>query len=298
MKKKKFGEAPNNYKKIFFLSIPYTNFFFSAPRKMPRKRPRNPKKRKAAEYEQDPELRWASKKRSQKAIDRLKDEEEKGGRTPKDFERLINMSNMATKKGQNKDSNDGKSQQERGRRKNNTKASSTKKNSDAEELKIQPGERMADFARRVDQALPMVKARSGSPSRVDKKRQKQREKALRQAEQRRKEKGIDEDEDELDQQQKDEEGTLGKRKGKRASSPDPWANIQAKQEPPKFGEVADRPPDLKNPTKRMNNVPKSAGSMARRHMLEDERNRFIERYRALIEQKNNGSNDDSNKALE
>lgn len=234
---------------------------------MPRKKPRNPLKRKPVEYNQDPDAVRTKKKKT--VNPRIEEEEKLGGKTPKEFQRLLNMSKRQPAKAQS-------SEPERGRKKPNEKKPDTTSNT--EELKIQPGEKMADFVRRVDQALPLVKARSGSPSRADKKRQKQREKALRQAEQRRKEKGSDDEEEEMLQKQQQE-------LAKRSPSPDPWACLEAKNVKPKFNEVASKPPELKAPTKLMKNVPKAAGSMARRDMLEQERNRFIERYRALMEQK-------------
>ena len=56
--------------------------------------------------------------------------------------------------------------------------------------------------------------------------------------------------------------------------------MNAKAPVPKFGEVADRPPELPL-RKQKSSIPKSAGSLARREMLEQERARFIEEYRKL-----------------
>lgn len=241
---------------------------------MPRKKPRNPLKRKPVEYNQDPDA-VRTKKKKKTVNPRIEEEEKLGGKTPKEFQRLLNMSKKEPAKAQSNDSERGRKKQ---KKPNDKKQDGDAGSSKAEELKIQPGEKMADFVRRVDQALPLVKARSGSPSRADKKRQKQREKALRQAEQRRKEKGTDDEEEEMLQQQE-------QKLSKRSPSPDPWAHLEARNVKPKFNEVASKPPELKAPTKLMKNVPKAAGSMARRDMLEKERNRFIERYRALMENK-------------
>jgi hypothetical protein len=239
---------------------------------MPRKKPRNPLKRKSVEYNQDPDA-VKTKKKKKTVNPRIEEEEKLGGKTPKEFQRLLNMSKKEPTKAQTSEPERGRKLPKKANEKKPEAGSTT-----AEELKIQPGEKMADFVRRVDQALPLVKARSGSPSRADKKRQRQRERALRQAEQRRKEKGTDDVEEEMLQQQE-------QKVSKRSPSPDPWAHLEARDVKPKFNEVSSKPPELKAPTKLMKNVPKAAGSMARRDMLEQERNRFIERYRALMEHK-------------
>lgn len=64
----------------------------------------------------------------------------------------------------------------------------------------------------------------------------------------------------------------------RDDSPDPFARLTAP--PIKFGEVADRPPELPK-LHIKGGVPRAAGSQARRELLEAERERFIQKYREL-----------------
>lgn len=148
-------------------------------------------------------------------------------------------------------------------------------------LKMMPGESWADFNRRVNNALPLVHKkktkRDNHNSFFQEKGKKGNNSDLKNAK----------DEDSKDEENYDENGNErgGKKKRKRENSPDPWAHLETKKDRPKFGEIADRPPDLRVPTKLLNNVPKSAGSMARRYILQTEREKIIEGYRALMEKK-------------
>lgn len=247
---------------------------------MPRKKPRNPLKRKKVEYDADPNTLINPKKKrkgKKNGGDSFDPDDEIGGKTPKEFQRLLSM---AQNPGKNK-KKDTPAETQRGRTKNTQKtksAESTNTKSQPGPLKIMPGEKMAEFARRVDEAMPLPRARTGSPSRSDKKKAKKREKAAKAEAEAKKKAGSDDDEEE-------EEDEATRVLSKREPSPDPWAHLEVKKEKPKFGEVADRPPELNLPSKLLPNVPKSAGSMARREMLEEERKRFIEGYRKLMEQK-------------
>lgn len=159
----------------------------------------------------------------------------------------------------------------------------------AQELKIKPGESMGEFSRRVNEALPVGRGKSEGPSRGALRAQKKRakvEKELEASRQRKLERGeIDDDEEDTNVRwsQRGSTKISGGKRGKRDVSPDPWAHLQ--KPAPKFGDVADRPPELNLPSKMLNNVPKSAGSMAKRFMLQQERQKFIDGYRALMEQK-------------
>lgn len=157
----------------------------------------------------------------------------------------------------------------------------------AAELKIKPGESMSDFSRRVNEALPVGRAKSEGPSRGALRAQKKRarvEKEQAAARQRKIEKGELDDEEDADVRWS-QKGTTTRNKttGKREVSPDPWAHLQ--KPAPKFGDVADRPPELNLSAKILNNVPKSAGSLAKRYMLQSERQKVIDGYRALMESK-------------
>lgn len=164
------------------------------------------------------------------------------------------------------------------------------------DLKIKPGESMGDFSRRVNDALPMGRAKSGGPSRGALRTAKKRarmEAEVAAARQKRIERGEDNGGDDDDPDGNDIEtsgnakwndrGTKRNKSGKREVSPDPWGHL--KKPAPKFGDVVDRPPELKLSAKMLSNVPKAAGSMAKRFMLQDERQKVIDGYRALMESK-------------
>lgn len=236
---------------------------------MPRKRPRNPLKRRTVEFDADPteNINISRKKRSKHKDDAEVDD------TPKAFKRLMAYSakkQASTKTSEMQDIND----------KNNIHSNSGSKPSKksdrnpAPALKIMPGEKLSEFSRRVDESLPLIKARSGSPSRAHKRKQKKRAKAEAQKK-KNKDESDDDEEDEMEQ----------KKRLKREPSPDPWQHLQRSK--PKFNDVVDKPPELNLPKKFLSNIPKSAGSMAKRLMLEQERRRFIDEYRTLMEQRRN-----------
>ncbi|ANB11987.1 conserved fungal protein [Sugiyamaella lignohabitans] len=246
---------------------------------MPRKRARNPLKRKQVDFDTAPSVLINPKKVSKKnkaASKPTQNGDDMEDDMPKEFKRLMNWSNK--KQGKVAKGTEG---EERGRsrtRESTSSVASISNTTPAADLKILPGERMSDFSRRVNEALPLVKARKGSPSRADKR--KARKRAKDEANSRKKK--DDDDDDDNDEDDEDQKP----KKGKREPSPDPWAHLESKK--PKFGDVADRPPELNLPTKLLRNVPKSAGSLARRVILEEERDRVIQSYRALMEQKRGG----------
>lgn len=133
---------------------------------------------------------------------------------------------------------------------------------------------MSEFSRRVDAAIPLpTKARGGDSRKEIRNAKKHKAKAehLRSEyhqkwdAKRRRQEEAEADAEDIDVSDDGE---------------DVWASVNAKAKKPKFGEVADRPPELKK-LKQFSSVPKSAGSLARREMLEAERQRFIDQYRKL-----------------
>jgi hypothetical protein len=200
-------------------------------------------------------------------------------------------------------------------------AQSTSTSSDPT-LKIQPGERLADFAARVDQALPMGGLTRKGNTKVEgiKERQTKTEKRLqklyaewREEETRRKDaiEEFQEKQEELAEEKETEfggqslafpEGRRKKRKrllGETAASDDedPWAVLKERREKPKgLHDVVQAPPTLKVIPKEkfkvrngakvnVANVPANAGSLKRREELGDARREVIERYRTMMKGK-------------
>ncbi|KAI5368115.1 hypothetical protein Slin15195_G032480 [Septoria linicola] len=190
----------------------------------------------------------------------------------------------------------------------------------ASTLKILPGERLSDFAARVNQALPL----SNIPQNRRKvggakERQTKTEKRLhkmyaewRETDQKRK----DKEEEFLEmQEEKDEElqNELGGqaihlsaegRKAKRQrmlteateKDDDPWAVLKDRREKPKgLHDVVQAPPELKAVKEKfkvrngakveVENVPGKSGSLKRREELGQARKDVIERYRAMMKGK-------------
>lgn len=201
--------------------------------------------------------------------ERLKEQRAKGGRLENVMHTLDNgedETQTSKKKGK--------------KRKADEKEEATKN------LKMEPGESWTDFNRRVNEALPLVHAKRAKVKEIEGLDPKGKKGNKNTKGKKGNDQGADELEDE-EEEDIDSQGRLrsAKRGSKRDRSPDPWAHLEKKKQKPKFGEVADAPPDLKLPAKFLNNIPKSAGSMAKRYMLEQERERFIEGYRALLEKK-------------
>ncbi|KAK5117819.1 hypothetical protein LTR85_008794 [Meristemomyces frigidus] len=187
----------------------------------------------------------------------------------------------------------------------------------AEVPKIQPGESLADYAARVDQALPMGGLTRKGTVKIEgiKERRTKTERrmhkmydAWREEEARRKEKL--EEQQELEEEEEDEkqaehggqnlsfpEGRKGKRRrmvGEDADDDDdPWEVLKERRDAPKgLHDVVQAPPTLKAVKEKFKvrngakvdvaNVPSAAGSLKRREELGDARRDVIERYRAMM----------------
>jgi hypothetical protein len=193
----------------------------------------------------------------------------------------------------------------------------------AKKLKIQPGERLADFAARVNQALPLAGiSQKGKKIEGVKERQTKTEKRLhrmyaewRADEQKRKEREEEfaEQQEEQDEELQAELGGQGihltseGRKAKRKrmlteaadGDDDPWAVLESKREAPKgLHDVVQAPPEIKVVPKekfkvrdgakvQVENVPSASGkiSLKRREELGEARKEVIERYRLLMKGK-------------
>ena len=186
--------------------------------------------------------------------------------------------------------------------------------------KILPGERLGDFAARVDHALPVGgQARKGKVK-VEglKERQTKTEKRLqkmyaawREEDARRKEKEEERKEQE-EEAEEERQATMGgqstqlptssnkikrrKMTGEQGNidDEDPWAELKARREKPRgLHDVVQAPPSLKAAPKEkfkvrngamvnVENIPTSAGSLKRREELSGARKEVIERYRAMM----------------
>lgn len=186
--------------------------------------------------------------------------------------------------------------------------------------KIQPGESLADYAARVDQALPMGGLTRKGKVTIEgiKERRTKTERRLhkmydawREEEARRKEKL--EEQQELAEEEEDEkqaehggqnlsfpEGRKAKRRrmvGEAVDDDDdPWEVLKERREAPKgLHDVVQAPPTLKAVREKFKvrngakvdvaNVPSAAGSLKRREELGDARRDVIERYRAMMKGK-------------
>lgn len=192
----------------------------------------------------------------------------------------------------------------------------------AEIPKIMPGERLGDYAARVDHALPVGGLARKGKVKVDgiKERQTKTEKRLqkmyaswREEEARLKEKEEEQREQE-EEAEEEREATLGsqglrftasnksgkRRKmiGEQAASKDddddPWAELKLKRDRPKgLHDVVQAPPNFKALPKEkfkvrngakvnVADIPAAAGSLKRREELSSARKEVIERYRGMM----------------
>ena len=183
---------------------------------------------------------------------------------------------------------------------------------------ILPGERLADFAARVNQALPVDGLARKGKVKVEglKERQTKTEKRLqkiyaawREEDARRKEKV--EEQKELEEEREAEVGGVGlqvsaptkkskRRKTAGAEDEDPWAELKAKRDQPKgLHDVVQAPPNFKVLPKEkfkvrngakvdVANIPSAAGSLKRREELGDARREVIDRYRAMMGNRDGG----------
>ncbi|KAF2205667.1 hypothetical protein GQ43DRAFT_477159 [Delitschia confertaspora ATCC 74209] len=191
--------------------------------------------------------------------------------------------------------------------------------------KIKPGERLSEFAQRVNQALPLTgvqkkgkKVDGQKDHRVTKHEKKllrlqagwrKEEARIREKEQEEREL-AEEEQDEIDAMWEDKTADLpegkkakkGKRKkvvGEVDDKEDEWAALQAKREqrkglhdvvqaPPTFTRVPREIFKVKNGAKvNVADVPNSAGSLRRREELGEARQTIIDTYRKLMEAKRN-----------
>lgn len=174
--------------------------------------------------------------------------------------------------------------------------------------KIQPGERLRDFAARVDQTMPVGGLKRRGKAKVEgiQERQTKTEKRLHKmyAAWREEDAKI---KDKLEEQREEEEEAnaevdggqqpqvvVGKRSKKRMQEDDPWGELVARREarkglhdvvqaPPTFKAVPKEKFKVKNGAKvNVENIPSSAGSLKRREELSEARQEVIERYRAMM----------------
>ncbi|KXT14021.1 hypothetical protein AC579_10032 [Pseudocercospora musae] len=190
----------------------------------------------------------------------------------------------------------------------------------AEKLKILPGERLSEFAARVNQSLPVGGlSRKGKAVEGEKQRQTKTEKRLHRmyaewreqdAKRKEKEEEFKEEQEERDEELQTEyggqsirlepEGKKAKRKRmltEAGDKEDPWAVLKTKREAPKgLHDVVQAPPELKVVPKEkfkvrdgakieVANVPGKSGSLKRREELGEARKEVIERYRAMMKGK-------------
>lgn len=247
--------------------------------------------------------------------------------TPRAFARMMALQSSNKRQRSGLDDGEGrpsKRKQRENKAPEDSEQQETQKESATEIPKILPGERLSDFAARVNHALPVGGlARKGKVN-VEglKERQTKTEKRLhkmydewRKEEARRKEEN--EEQRELDEEAEEEkEAALGgqsikvpdaalsskrqkRRKmiGETGADDDPWAELKARREAPKgLHDVAQAPPNLKKVREKFKtkngakvqvvDVPNAAGSLKRREELSDARKEVIERYRAMMGKNN------------
>ncbi|KAL4980086.1 hypothetical protein BDW66DRAFT_125587 [Aspergillus desertorum] len=185
--------------------------------------------------------------------------------------------------------------------------------------KILPGEKLSDFAARVDREMPLSDMkRSSKPAtpndlpKIRETRTTKHEKRLKrlQAQWREDDARIkereaaerEEREEEMEEQLqlwKDWEAEAGKKRRRKGvdddDGPDPWAKLKKKRAAVNPFEVAQEPPQLKKPREVFKvrggakvdvaNVPASVGSLRRREELASERRNIVEEYRRLMAEK-------------
>ena len=184
--------------------------------------------------------------------------------------------------------------------------------------KIMPGERLADYAARVDQALPVGGLARKGKIKVEglKERQTKTEKRLhkmyaswREEDAKRKDK-LEEQQEKEEEEEDEKEAEMGEkalrfpegRKAKRRrmigeqadDDDDPWAVLKERRDAPKgLHDVVQAPPSLKVVPKEkfkvrngakvnVANIPTAAGSLKRREELSSARQDVIDRYRAMM----------------
>lgn len=261
--------------------------------------------------------------KSNKVRNRKRDGESgfNGDDTPKEFARLMRFQALGRfPSGLDDGSKDRRNSKKRKQESNEDVSSATgpvAKAANATEIpRILPGEKMSDFAARVNAALPVlglaVKGRNNllgikeRQTRLEKKMQKMQAE-WRKEEQRRREKREAEMEDRdediwIDDMPATDEHIPRKKKGKRNTTAksefdeDPWEQVKrARNEAPrKLHDVVQAPPKLLNRPKQafgvangarvdVSEVPKSAGSLRKREELGLARRDVLESYRRMME---------------
>ncbi|KAK9470335.1 uncharacterized protein V1510DRAFT_281679 [Dipodascopsis tothii] len=207
-------------------------------------------------------------KKSEKSKRKRKANEEEGGDTPKAFLRLMKAKERAENAGSSVSSD-----------KATTASINRQKQSAVTRL---PNEKFTDFSRRVDEAIPLVRMKSREPSKYDQWKAKKRKIAEANGQKPLPKKGESQGDND-DDIEEDFDYEEAQTHFIRSNSPDPWKQLEKNK--PKFGETALEPPTLSKPMKSLPNIPKSAGSVAKRLMLEAEREKFVNQYRAMVERK-------------
>ncbi|BFZ59529.1 hypothetical protein YB2330_000540 [Saitoella coloradoensis] len=237
-------------------------------------------------------------KKRKRASNNSKEDDKLGGGIPKAFQRILDLQNRHKQGMKRKDFEldtgvrkkrpaDGDAEAQKKKKAKKAQETKEKETEKKQELKIQPGEKMSDFKRRVNEALPMVKPdRDPKDTTVKGKKAK---KAATKAE------GEDGDEEEDEGEDRKKRTTSGRTIRRREPSPDPFAHLATTK---KFGDIVQEPPTLTaRPRLREGalgipkTIKKADGSgveevtMAKRVMLGREREEMIRKYRELMASK-------------
>ena len=195
-----------------------------------------------------------------------------------------------------------------------TNAGTQDENVEKPVLKIQPGERLTDYAARVDQALPVAGliAKNNKADGMREQRKTKHEKKLQRlvnnwkAEEAKRIEKVQEEWDEAEEQEDENDaiweaqnagfadGKKGK-KGKKGKEDDPWAELKKKRDRPKgVFDVVQAPPQFTKTPKEfkikdgakigVSSVP-NAGSIRRQEILAETRADVIARYREMMQAK-------------
>ncbi|KAF3932881.1 hypothetical protein ABW19_dt0203081 [Dactylella cylindrospora] len=196
---------------------------------------------------------------------------------------------------------------------NPSTSASTSTASRAQDLHLLPGEKLSDFSRRVDKAIPISFKGLQRGEDNPKSRKKQKKAALAAAAEAAEEAENEITEDSYDfddngdplpnhlkphnhhrSHNQNHLGNSNKTSKKKQRSPSPFSELREKRGAVQssINDVVQAPPTLIVPKERLRakglEVPKSSGSLARREMLEEERKGVVERYRALMAAKGGG----------
>jgi len=229
--------------------------------------------------------------------------------TPKAFARLMDRQSGSIQPRKGLDNGDRGKKKKKRKLDDSSAMRNVGKKFAKEELKIKPGESMGEFSRRVDAAIPVHFPKGDGASRGKQVISRKKKEGKRNQ----KEDGDDNVEPEEGEEIHSDDAEVDeglraameeidkvKRRAKgrkRGESPDPWAELTAKREAPKFGEVVAAPPSLKKPRPLLktrgaavdvDGVPRAAGSLAKREELAGERRSIVEAYRKLMEGKRSG----------